>query len=244
MKHIAVIFAGGVGKRMGLERPKQFLKVQGKEIIIHTLELFQSHSNIDEIYIACVETEIDFLNKLIEKYSITKVKKVFPGGKTGQDSIFNALKEVKKDYDNAVILIHDGVRPLVNDETINNCIKSVEKYGNGITVTPCFETPIKSLDGETVNEMPKRSLMYTAQAPQGFYLNDIYNLHLKEREVNPEYKDIVDSCGLMFKYGIKCHLVIGNPGNIKVTTPEDYCTLLGNFITNDYQQFLELNNKK
>lgn len=242
MKNIAIIFAGGTGNRMKTEIPKQFLKVYGKEIIIHTLDKFNDNENIDEIYIACVKNWIPYLEKLIDKYTVHKVKRVFAGGKTGQDSIFIGLSEVKKDHENAIVLIHDGVRPLITDSTINNCIESVKNFGTGITVTPCFETPIKSLDGNTIDAMPLRDEMYTAQAPQGFYLNDLLEAHMEERKVNPKYEGIVDSCGLMFRKGIKPHLVIGNRGNIKVTTQEDYCTLIGNYSVNDFKEFLD--NKK
>lgn len=242
MKKIAMIFAGGTGQRMGSEIPKQFLKVCGKEILIHTLELFENHENVDEIYVACIEEWIPFLNELIKKYDIEKVKKVFPGGKTGQDSIFIGLNEAKKENDDAIVLIHDGVRPLVSEETITNCIYTAEQYGNSITSTPCYETPIISEDRKTVTGMPSREIMYTAQAPQCFHLNQIYNIHLIERKNNPDYNGIVDSCGLMFKYGVKPNLVEGNRGNIKVTTPEDFCTLVGNLNARDYSQILELQN--
>lgn len=236
MKKIAMIFAGGTGQRMGAEIPKQFLKVCGKEIIIYTLELFEQNEGIDEIYVACIEEWIPYLNNLINKYEIEKVTKVFPGGKTGQDSIFLSLHEAKKENENAIVLVHDGVRPLVTQETINNCLYSVENFGTAITVTECFETPVMSSDGITVERMPERKTMYTAQAPQGFYLNDLYEKHLKERVSNPDYEGIVDSCGLMFKYGVKCNLIKGNRGNIKVTTPEDFYTLLSNLNMRDYEQ--------
>lgn len=242
MKKIAMIFAGGTGQRMGAEIPKQFLKVCGKEIIIHTLELFESNENVDEIYVACIEEWIPYLNNLINKYTVSKVKKVFPGGKTGQDTIFLSLNEAKKDNENAIVLIHDGVRPLVSEETINNCIKTVEEYGNAVTVTKSIETPIQSYDGLTVANMPTREISYTAQAPQCYYLNDLYKLHLVERKSNPNYEGILDSCTLMYKYGIKPHIVEGNRGNIKVTTPEDFCTLLGNLNARDYGQIIGLQN--
>ena len=243
MKNIAVIFAGGTGNRMKTEIPKQFLKVYGKEIIIHTLDKFNDNENIDEIYVACIKSWIPYLEKLVKKYTVHKVKRIFPGGKTGQDSIFIGLSEVKKENENAIVLIHDGVRPLITDETINNCIESVKEHGTGITVTQCFETPIRSVSGDIVDGMPQRNEMYTAQAPQSFYLNDLLEAHLEERKINPKYEGIVDSCGLMFKRGTKCHLVLGNRGNIKVTTQEDYCTLIGNYSVNDYKDFLN-NNKK
>lgn len=240
MKNIAIVFAGGTGSRMGSELPKQFLEVNGNAIIIHTLNRFEENENIDEIYVACISEWIPYLENLIKRSSITKVRRVFPGGNTGQDSIFIGLSEVKNDHDNAIVLIHDGVRPLITQEVINRCIESVNTYGNAITSTPCFETPIISNDGDLVESMPSRKIVYTAQAPQCFYLNDIYEVHLKERKANPSYDGIVDSCGLMFKYGIKCHLIEGNRGNIKVTTPEDFCTLIGNLNAHDYAQFLSL----
>lgn len=240
MKSIALIFAGGAGQRMGAEVPKQFLQVCGKEIIIHTLELFEENEQVDEIYIACIEGWIPFLQNLIIKHDIGKVVRIFPGGKTGQDSIFIGLSEIKKDHDDAIVLIHDGVRPLVSQDTISACIGETMEYGSAITVTPCYETPIKSDDGLEVCEMPDRKIMYTAQAPQCFYLNNLYNVHLEERKINPDYEGIVDSCGLMFKYGINSHLVEGNRGNIKVTTHEDFCTLIGNLNARDYSTLLNI----
>jgi len=241
MKKIAIIFAGGTGQRMGAELPKQFLKVFGKEILIHTLELFENNEYIDEIYVACLEEKISHLKRLIKKYSINKVKKIVPGGKTGQDSIFLTLQAAKEDNEeDAIVLIHDGVRPLVSEETIVNCIKATEQYGNAVTVSKCMETPIQSLDGKIISEMPLRKIVYTAQAPQCYYLNEIYNVHIKERQSNPNYEGILDSCNLMYKNGIYTHLVEGNRGNIKVTTPEDFCTLLGNLNARDYKQIIEL----
>ncbi len=244
MKRIVLIFDGGTGHRMGSETPKQFLKICGKEIIIHTLELFEVNDNIDEIYVACIEEWIPYLNDLIKKYDIGKVRYIFPGGKTGQDSIFLGLSKIKGNNDNAIVLIHDGVRPLVNQETIDSVIMSVEKTGSGITVTEVLETPIISNDGEIVSSMPTRRTMYTAQAPQGFYLNDIYNVHLMERQKEEPYDGVVDSCGLMFKYGKACSLVKGNKGNIKVTTPEDFYTLLSCLNIRDYEQISILKDKK
>lgn len=243
MRKIALIFAGGTGQRMGADIPKQFLKVHGKEIILHTLELFEINDEIDDIYVACIESWIDELKKLVNMYTITKVRKIFPGGETGQDTIFIGLNEIKKDNDNAIVLIHDGVRPLVSQETINNCIKCTTENGNAITVSESYETPIISNDGKKVNEMLERSKVYTAQAPQCFYLNDILHIHELERKDNINYVGIVDSCGLMFKHNVLCHMIVGNRGNIKVTTPSDYCTLLGNYTAEDYKQLLYLTEK-
>lgn len=238
MKNIAIIFAGGTGQRVGADIPKQFLKVCGKEIIVHTLELFEENKDIDDVYLVCIEDWIPYVKDLISKFDLKKVKSVVPGGKTGQDSIFIGLSEVKKKEENAVILLHDGVRPLVTQRTISTCVNCVHEFGSGIPVIAAYETPIHSFNGEVVDDMPIRKEMYLAQAPQGFYLNDIYNVHLEERKTNPDYEKIVDSCGLMFKHGFSSHLFLGDHGNIKVTTPEDFFTLIGNFNAKDYEQLL------
>ncbi len=241
--NIAIIFAGGVGQRMGSNIPKQFLNVYGKPIIIHTLEKFQYHPEIDKIYVACKEDLIPYLKKLVKKYNITKIpaKGIMPGGATGQDSIFNALQAAYKENDGqSIVLIHDGVRPLIDESLITRNIENVKKYGSAITCTPAFETPVISYDGTNVDDLPKRKYVYTAQAPQSFRLEDIYQTHLKVRKVNPEYTDIIDSCTLMEKNGFDVHLIEGIRGNIKVTTPEDYIDLLAKLSSEDYKQIFEL----
>lgn len=240
MKNIAVIFAGGTGQRLGAEIPKQFLEIGGKEIIVKTLEIFQDNENVDEIYVVSIADWIDHVNDLIERYKLTKVRRVVPGGATGQDSIFIGLDEVHKDHEEAIVLIHDGVRPLVDPEVITNGIRTAEEHGSAITVTPVFETPLISEDGVTVSAMPNRKLAYTAQAPQCFYLSTLYEAHLKEREINPDYEGIVDSCGLLFKNGIHCHIVQGNKDNIKVTTTENLIQLVANYNMRDYSKIIEI----
>lgn len=244
MKNIAVVFAGGVGSRMYGDLPKQFLEVNEKPIIIQTLELFEVNDKIDEIYIACIKDYISVLEGMIKKFNVQKVVRVFPGGESGQDSIYIGLSEVKKDNDNAVVLIHDGVRPLVDQKTIDACIEDVNKYGSAITSTPVFETPLFTEDGETVSAMPERSKSYTAQAPQCFVLNDILEWHKRERQEAVPYEGIVDSCGLAFKYGAKPHLTEGNRGNIKVTTVEDYLTLIANSTAQNYEMLFKLTENK
>ena len=128
--NIGVIFAGGVGKRMNSRvKPKQFIDVYGKPIIIHTLELFENHPEIDAIAVACLENWIPYLQELLEKFNIKKVKKIVPGGSSGQESIYNGLKAAEKiaGGEKSIVLIHDGVRPLINEKTITDNIESVKK---------------------------------------------------------------------------------------------------------------------
>ena len=241
--NIAIIFAG----RMGSNIPKQFLNVYGKPIIIHTLEKFQYHSEIDKIYVACKEELIPAFEEMVQKYNITKIPEggIVAGGATGQDSIFNALSAAAKENDgDSIVLIHDGVRPLINEELISKNIASVKEFGSAITCTPAFETPVISYDGTNVDELPKRKFVYTAQAPQSFRLKDIYEMHKKVRKENPEYTDIIDSCTLMEKNGYNVRLIEGIRGNIKVTTPEDYIDLLAKLSAEDQKQIFELYTSK
>lgn len=243
--NIAIIFAGGSGKRMKTNGvPKQFLKIGGKSIIIKTLENFEVNKNIDKIYIACKEDWIDHLKEEIETFNIKKVKKIVKGGETGQDSIYNALyaayEENPKD---SIVLIHDGVRPFISQELINQNIEDVKEYGSSITSTPCFETAIISKDGKVVEKVPNRSEMYTAQAPQCFRLENIIEVHKRERENENKYDGIVDSCNLMRKYGYEVHMTIGPRNNIKVTTPTDYYLIqaLYKYRRDEYKAENELN---
>ena len=144
--NLGVIFAGGVGTRMNSkDMPKQFLKVFNKPIIIHTLEHFQINDNIDAIVIACVEEYIEFLKKLLYQYRIDKVKKIVPGGKTGQLSIYNGLCAAKElsNGEKSIVLIHDGVRPLITSDLLTQNINTVNKYNSCITSGIVKETIVE-----------------------------------------------------------------------------------------------------
>ncbi len=226
MSNIAIIFAGGSGKRMKSSNlPKQFLEIEGNSIIGHTVNLFEQHPGIDKIYISSLPSYVEFLENDLRKKGVTKLVKVVPGGETGQDSIYNALKAAAEDNDeNSIVLIHDGVRPIVTEDVISRNIQDVKTYGSSITVTPCYETAIVSTDGQNVEEVPSRDKMYTAQAPQCFYLKDILSAHEKAR-TSGGYGNVVDSCNLCRNFGINIHMTEGNRDNIKVTTPDDFYKL-------------------
>ncbi|MBQ9667022.1 MAG: 2-C-methyl-D-erythritol 4-phosphate cytidylyltransferase [Bacteroidaceae bacterium] len=217
-----VVFAGGAGRRMHTKsRPKQFLEYQGKPIIIYTLELFDNHPMIDGIVVACVEEWIPFLEKMLKKFEINKVKKIVQGGETGQDSIYKGLvaaKEFSKSPQD-IVLIHDGVRPLITEQTITDNIETVRKEGSCITCIPATETFIVGLpDGGL--EIPTRANSLIARAPQSFYLDEILAAHERARKEGRH--DFIDSCSMMHHYGHKLGKVIGPMENIKITTPTDY----------------------
>lgn len=223
--NIAIIFAGGVGQRLNNgenSTPKQFLKINDKPIIIRTLELFQTHKDIDKIYISIHPDYYEYMQKLVKYYYITKTAGIVNGGKTGQESIYNALKLAQKENPkDSIVLIHDGVRPNITEEVITKNIECTKKNGNAITCTSCFETILISENGINPEHVPYRKDTYAAQAPQTFHLGEVIEAHEITRKTNPNYTDIVDTCTLYKTLNKKTFMVKGNRGNIKITTIED-----------------------
>lgn len=224
--NIGVIFAGGVGSRMhSKDLPKQFLKVHDKPIIIHTLEYFERNEQIDAIVISCVEDWIPYLKELVYKYRIDKVKKVVAGGETGQMSIYNGLlaaKEVSQG-EKTIVLIHDGVRPLINSELLSANIGCVKKFGSAITAGIVKETIVVVNENGLVEQVPSREKSRVAKAPQSFWLDDILNVHTLAQK--DKLFNSIDSCTLMKQYGHSLHMVDGPYENIKITTPDDFYTM-------------------
>lgn len=224
--NVAIIFAGGSGMRMGAGIPKQFLEIRGKSVLAWTLEIFQTHAEIDAIVLVANNEFSDRTWSIVKDCKIDKVSTVVPGGKSAQDSIYNGLKAAAGIFPpDSVVLLHDGVRPYVSGNVISEVIDSVKRYGTGITFTPCYETIVLSSDGQRIDSIPERSESFTAQAPQGFRLCDILAAHERVRALPERYKGLVDQATLYWKLGLDIHLVPGNRGNIKITTPEDLCTL-------------------
>lgn len=221
MKNVAVIFAGGSGRRMNAKgRPKQFLEFRGKPIIIYTIELFDNHPEIDGIVVVCIESWIPYLEKMIRKFEIGKVDSIVAGGETGQESIYKGLKEAERLYTpESRVLIHDGVRPLITDQTITDNIQSVKDYGTCITCIPATETFIVKHSDDSL-DIPNRAHCEIARAPQSFILKDILSAHHKA--IEEKKFDFIDSCSMMNYYGYRLHTINGPVENIKITTPTDY----------------------
>lgn len=224
-RNIAVIFAGGVGSRMNHpDGPKQFIKVVDKPIIAYTLEHFQDHPNIDAIYISCLEEGLELTASIVEEYGISKVKAIVKGGGSAQESIYNGLTAAREDSDNnedTCVLIHDGVRPIINNKLINDNIEAVHEYGSAISSIPAFETVARSLDGgDTVDMVENRDLMYILQAPQSFRLHDIHDAHKRSIDEGMMGK-FIDQAHMMNHYGHDIHMIEGFRGNVKVTVPMD-----------------------
>lgn len=227
MRNVALIFAGGVGSRMGEDIPKQFLKWGGKTIIIYTLEAFERHESIDKIVVACKEDWMEYMAELIQQAGLTKVESIVPGGATALDSQYNGLKEIKRLHprEEIAVLIHDGVRPLVDEETIQRNIDAVWHFGNAITVTNAIETVIRVDECANVQEIMNRNNCRMAKAPQSFRLDEILQAH--EASIKAGRHTYIDSASLMSDYGHELHTVEGKPENIKITTPSDYYMFMG-----------------
>lgn len=219
----ALIFAGGTGSRMKTSTlPKQFLELHGKPIIIYTLEHFDNHPEVDDIVVVCVDGWVEYLDTLLKKFQIKKVVKIVCGGDSGQESIFNglaALSEISTSEQD-IVLIHDGVRPLINSEIITQNIDGVRKNGNAITVKPVIETVIQVNDDGEITNVIERDSCQTAVAPQGFLLKDIWGTHLQAKK--DKLTHFIDSATMMRHYGFKLNTVMGNIENIKITTPSDF----------------------
>jgi 2-C-methyl-D-erythritol 4-phosphate cytidylyltransferase len=221
---IAIVFAGGVGSRMKkVEQPKQFQPVEGKPILAHTLEHFQEHPGVGAIYVSCVASHLEDAWSLVRAHGIDKVRNIVAGGASAQESIYNAMRSAAADgrTDDTIVLVHDGVRPLINHQLISRNIETAREFGNAITAIPCFETVARSIDdAATVESVTRREEMHILQAPQTFPLG--LALSLNARSVQEGLLGtFVDQAQLMRHYGETLHLVPGFRGNVKLTTDLD-----------------------
>lgn len=217
----ALIFAGGSGQRMNSRsKPKQFLEMHGKPIIIYTLEHFEYHDEISDIVVVCINEWIEELHGFLKRYGITKVSQIVPGGATGHDSICIGLEAMRRTTsDDEIVLIHDGVRPLITAELITKNIEEVKKYGNAITAEPSRESVVRCVDGENILDVPTRSEMYVAKAPQSFHYGDILKLYKMAKKNDHRSIDSAHLCSI---YHVPMHMVMSTKNNIKITEPADY----------------------
>lgn len=244
--NIALLFAGGTGQRMkGNGTPKQFLEIFGKPTIIHTIQHFEDSNHIDAIAIVCIESWIDHLKNLLVTYNIKKVSAIIPGGKTGFDSRYFGLKYLFQNSNNPsldIVLIHDGVRPMIDASLINKCISCTKSKGNAITVSKANETILYYDEKGSDTQFIDRSKCVFARAPQCFYLDkifDCYNKALKEKKT-----DLIDSATIANYFGEQLHLIEGPIENIKITTSLDYFILRGIWEMAEFAKFFGQENNK
>lgn len=219
----ALIFAGGTGKRMtGSSVPKQFLLLGGRPIIAYTLDHFAKHPQVTGITVVCLESWIDYLREVVDSQGYATPVTIIPGGTTGQESRLLGIRSIHGAHpgdEDAIVLVHDGVRPLIDEKTITDCIKSVRAYGCTATTAPAIETVILTNEDGTVERLEDRDRCRLARAPQGFRTEELWRGYERAEE---EGRDFLDSVSLMAGYGHTIYTVEGPAENIKVTTPADY----------------------
>ncbi len=215
MKTFAIIPAGGKGLRSGQTAPKQYLKVQGKELIAYTLEIFQSNKNINSIVVACEPSYFGLIQKLKKKYNFTKIINVVEGGRERQHSVFNALSSLYANK-NDLVVVHDAARPLLPSNILSNAIKQAKNKGSALTCIKARDTLMKG--NEIVKSYLKRDDVYYVQTPQIFRFVDL--MEAMQSAKKTKYIG-TDESMLVKKIGKNVHIVEGSPYNFKITTKPD-----------------------
>lgn len=221
--NIALLTAGGVGNRMGQDIPKQFMCIDNKPVIIYTMQAFQYSPDVDAIAVVCLPGWEVILQAYANQYGITKLRWIFPGGNSNQESIHNGLAGLKGEgcSDDDIVLVHDGVRPLVSAEIIAGNIATCREFGYAVTGLTCKEA-IMELKGDTVHEIdiPRERLVRT-QTPHTYHLGTLLNGH--DMATEKGISCTVASCTLFGALGVMDqHLVRGSEKNgLKLTSPED-----------------------
>lgn len=210
----AVIVAAGRGTRMGTAESKQYLLLRDKPIIVHTLEVFQRHELISKIVLVTGEADIDRCREWVQAYKLDKVKAVVPGGAERQHSVYKGLKALETGW----VMVHDGVRPFVEDAEINACYEKAREIGASVLAVPVKDT-IKQVDGAgKVLSTPDRRSLWAIQTPQTFRLSELLTAY--EAAERDGFLGTDDS-SLAERSGIPVAVVEGSYSNIKLTTPED-----------------------
>lgn len=219
-----VVLAGGIGSRMGnVEKPKQFMEIGKKPIIIHTIEKFVINPQFEKIIVLSPRQWINYTQDMIKKYiSICDKIDVIEGGSTRNETIMNSIRHIEGTYgldDDTIIVTHDSVRPFVTHRILEDNIRFAKETGACDTVIPATDTIVESLDNTNISSIPDRSKMYQGQTPQSFKakkLRDVYNALTED-----EKKILTDACKILVLKGESVHLVDGEVFNIKITYPHD-----------------------
>lgn len=217
--NIGLLIAGGVGERMKMNVPKQFIEVEGKPIILYTLESFQKCDEIDAIAVVCLKGWEDDLKAWAKEYGITKLKYITEGGSTGMESLRNGMNMLRENCnEDDIIIIHDAVRPLVSCDILKRNVEGVKEYGTAITSLPATEAILYSDDKETSNEVIDRNKIIKTQTPQSLRLSKFIWAH--EEAIKRGITDTVATCTLLVELGEDVHIVWGDEINFKITTSE------------------------
>lgn len=221
--NIAIVIAGGSGKRTGQDIPKQFINIYDKPIIIYTLEGFQRHPDIDAIEVVCLDGWHDILRAYAKQYNITKLKWIVSGGDSGQESIRNGVFYLKdKCKADDVIIIHDGIRPMIDEEVLSDVIITCKKHGNAVTSLPYNEQIFRIKDEETTEEYIPRETLRRVMTPQAYKFNKLYWAYEQAFRNNIGIHGSSYTNTMMVDLGETLYFASGSNKNIKITTAEDF----------------------
>lgn len=239
--NIAIIIAGGVGNRMGQDIPKQFLNVFDKPILIYTLESFERHPKVDAIEVVCIEGWESVVRAYANQFNITKLQWIVKGGNSAQESIRNGVYNLEgKCNADDIIIIHDGIRPLVEPSVLTDVVNKAEEYGNAVTSMPYNEQIfVVSADDETTTTqyIPRETLrrVSTPQAYRFALLNEKYH-EAFEKQIGIYGSSYANT--MMVELGVRLHFAAGSDKNIKLTTKDDL-ELFKGYLTRDKETWLK-----
>lgn len=218
---VALLTAAGSGTRMGQDIPKQFMHVDNKPIIVHTMESFENHPNVDAILVVTLPGWGEVLNAYAKQFNITKLKWIVPGGSSGQESIYNGLKELKKHIAGEdIVIIHDGNRCMVSTEIISDSLATYYTYGSAVAAIPCVEAVFRSDDnGASSTISIPREQLYRTQTPHTYKFDKLLWAHEEAKTKN--IQNTAASCTLMQQLGETVYFSTGSEKNLKITTVED-----------------------
>lgn len=220
MKNDVILLAGGIGKRMGADIPKQFIKVKDKPIIVYTIEKFQKNANIDEIVVVCVKDWADYVRELVKEYSLTKVKWIIEGGKTGHDSIRNGIFFLRDKIEpEDFVVIHDAVRPILPQKAIDEVLRVAHENGNASSSIVCHPPIVYTEDKISgIKDVDRDHVMLTA-SPQAYNYAQVLKCYEKAEKDGKH--DFTFTSSLLIAYGERVYFAKGTTSNIKVTQKED-----------------------
>ena len=219
--NIVILTAGGIGSRTHQDLPKQFITVENKPIIIYTMQAFQQHPNIDEIYVSCLDGWSTILEAYAKQFNISKLKRIVTGGATGQESIYNSMRAIKEDHDTSdvILMIHDGNRPMISQDIITDNLVTQRIYGSAVTAIPTTEVVFVSSDGVQSSQVLNRDELWRTQTPHSSKFDELWNA--QNRAFSEGIHDMTASCSLMQYYGYPTYFSKGSEKNFKITTVED-----------------------
>lgn len=218
----AIIVAGGTGRRMGQEIPKQFININDKPVLIYTLEGFQNHPQIDEILLVCIDGWHDVAMAYARQFGITKLKTIVAGGETAQESIRNGVYALKGHCQPGdIVVVHDGIRPMIDEEVLTDVIRKAKQYGNGVTSMPYNEQIFVIDDDISTLEYIPRDTLRRVSTPQAYEYELLLNSYEKAFRENIGIGKSSYTNTMMSELGVRLYFAAGSDKNIKLTTLDD-----------------------